>query len=365
MGEHAECRNIAIGFATAQHLTTFVVDTLLSVSSDVLAADNLCIAATATCIDVMAGDELAGRKIRRAEHILKLFRDRAGYMEMSRPAQFVSLDYVNLPKPALECIASWHGISYVGNRPDIMERILEHIVKGCCLAQTVRDTVCYQVNAERATQHGACAPEPDALELAILDMQINLMSSVQKHISRRCVLCLLRMLGVEFRTDDTLAQLRKHLRGFVSSLKKGRRRVASIQDKVNREVGALRVREEVCMSWPQLVSQDKKDEVLKTFREQTCSEALAVFTCFSCAGQYSCSEIHNLPLESKVDLTPLKRPDRRVYHGCVDAADPVWSPLEVNFPQPVDEHLIVLRDVLYHPAGVHASVDGESPPEAS
>lgn len=116
------------------------------------------------------------------------------------------------------------------------------------------------------------------------DLQVHVLSALNgSNLTVVPLRRLLHALNIPYENSDSFRDLRKKLKTYINILRKGKRVERAQQDKddaQNRFDAELR---DVRASWPQIVPRRLKDKIINLFREQTSSEALATFTCASCA----------------------------------------------------------------------------------
>jgi hypothetical protein len=154
---------------------------------------------------------------------------------------------------------------------------------------------------------------------------------------------LLSTLNVPYIISDSLRELRKKLKLYITNLRRGKRIERSKQEK---DADQARFEEELRnlrFSWPQVISQKLKDKIINLFREQTSSEALATFTCASCAEAVSMRSHCSLSL-SEFDFNILKRPDLKTNEAFLLDQYKYLHPDCIPPPMPFDDG--PLRDLI-------------------
>jgi hypothetical protein len=107
-------------------------------------------------------------------------------------------------------------------------------------------------------------------------------------------------------------------------------------------------------SWPHVISDEMKDDVVRSFRRATSTNTLATFYCASCSGEYPQGTCM-LRDANDVDLSVLRRPDWREVNGSIvdsswytGTANPVIFGIDSGFE---DVHLD-LRSVMFEANGL-------------
>lgn len=143
------------------------------------------------------------------------------------------------------------------------------------------------------------------------DIQVHILTAIYgSKISYNPLCRMLSTLNIAYEEEDSLRQLRRKLKSYILRLRSGKDNERAEQQ--NHDEAALH--EELLdflrQSWPRLVPQTLKNKILRLFRDQTGSEALATFTCASCSEsthlRAHCSITTGDP---HVDLSVHKRPD--------------------------------------------------------
>jgi hypothetical protein len=98
---------------------------------------------------------------------------------------------------------------------------------------------------------------------------------------------MLSLLTVDYDPEDSIGRLRRRLKDFIVSLRRGKKVERSREQE---HAACEKAREEhaeelqrVREMWPQVLPQSVKNQRIHIFREQTGSEALSTFTCAVCA----------------------------------------------------------------------------------
>ncbi|KAI9459366.1 hypothetical protein HD554DRAFT_2137092 [Boletus coccyginus] len=141
--------------------------------------------------------------------------------------------------------------------------------------------------------NGACAvhsPVKDPLCLSV----------VQKYMlhSETCNSAVLKVRILDG-PSSKLAKLQKTLRTYVGRLK-------LLQESYSAD--ALQT------EWPSVVLDQRKTEIVQSFRVAMSSAGLKTFVCASCSAKRCLHDISSVPIED-IDLNLLKRPDVRVVDG--------------------------------------------------
>ncbi|KAJ7323606.1 hypothetical protein DFH08DRAFT_817642 [Mycena albidolilacea] len=229
-------------------------------------------------------------------------------------------------KPALLSIAALHRIQ-LPKKPgaeEIRQHITTHIISGHCAhfsgprtTTTLPEDVSLPDYTDVCNEWKVNAIHPD-LQVHILNALYG--SNLTLNPLRR----LLTTLGIDYSRSESLRELRNKLRERISTLRKGKHaeRKADAQAERTRlqraETRAFYEEEsrKIIASWPQLVPQSLKNNIINMFREQTSSEALATYNCASCSESVPFRSHCSLPLD-EFDSTLLQRPDLKANENLV------------------------------------------------
>jgi hypothetical protein len=140
-------------------------------------------------------------------------------------------------------------------------------------------------------------------------MQVQLLSAIVDKFSavplRRC----LQTHDVPYKQTDGPSRLRRRLRAYIRTLRKGKNTEAQRLSRAAEKTCFNEQMQSIRSNWPRLVPNDLKNRIHRLFREETSSERLAEFTCASCAESRLIRERQIVPL-SEINLNLLRRPDK-------------------------------------------------------
>lgn len=193
------------------------------------------------------------------------------------------------------------------------------------------------------------------------NLQIHILTAIYgSKISLNTLRRVLNNLNVHHENKDSIGQLHRRLKGYITDLRKGKK-AEQVQEqeraahaKYDEEVEAIR------QLWPQLIPQSVKNNCIRKFRDQTCSAALSTFTCASCAESVSLRFHCSVAIgDSKFDLSVLKRPDLKSDEANLLDRYKWLHPDCVPPTMPFNEGL--LCDLLLDPDGIFFPTDGSPP----
>jgi hypothetical protein len=257
-------------------------------------------------------------------------------------------------KPMLINIAIGHGLQVDSSWTidDLRNAITKHVTGGqCCSpADEDRPTQCQSISDELTVKD----PELDSSD----EIQSRILESIVDKLSASPLRRILQIHEVPFEKGDSISQLRRRLRKYTRSLRKGKRCHLERHLETNRRLRQVRA------EWPRIVPNDLKERIHKLFREQTSSERLKEFTCASCAQSRFVDERAVLPA-SELDSELLRRPDMHDMDVDTDSDDDEESErqqpwLDSDCVPPVLPFTDgPLQNLLLDPAGVDFGDDGE------
>ena len=176
---------------------------------------------------------------------------------------FAPLERMNII--SLHGLAKRHGLdpATARNMSALRDDLVTHFTLGLCKISSAH--ACSSIMHESAENVNTAE-----------SLKIHILSTIRKTIKRKPLHRLLELHDVPFQANDSTSALRRHLRKHISTLKKGKR---SVQSGHEHAAALNTIRDE----WPRLVSSSLKQKLVSMFRDATSSEALAEFTCASCA----------------------------------------------------------------------------------
>jgi hypothetical protein len=248
--------------------------------------------------------------------------------------------FSKLKKDDLVAICLQHGLSHLKDAKveNLKDAIMKHVASGDCVPSSSSQpnipvgchAVCQEYLSETASP-------------GRIDLQIFLLSSHVKTMKASLLRRILNLYGIEYSSCDSVSRLRKHLKSYVSSLRRGKRtsdqHYAQIQRKDNQRIERDCNLSKIRAHWPQLISNRLKEKILQTFHDRTSPDALASFTCASCAGEYLKKNKALVPLDD-IDLDLLAKP--------------------AHLPETLQNSCVMLNDhsLLVDPAGLSKDDDG-------
>lgn len=261
-------------------------------------------------------------------------------------SMFVAFD--RMTKPQLQAAVTSHGLVYA--RKDDVERlrdiVVSHVVHGRCRCEpSSSESLCSTVREEHLKSG------------SVDDLECYVLSVIAQKARLRPLRRVLRNRDIVYYDRDSLGQLRGRLKRHISSLRKGklpgstraeymeqyRQRLAE-QDRKRRDT--LRT------NWPEVVSRELKNKMVRLFRDDTSSAALRTFTCACCAGATYVRDKHRVAV-SDLPLELLQCPEEwtKPYD---DSVDPEF---EKNRVVPLPSMQGTLSGMLLDPAGVESELD--------
>jgi hypothetical protein len=107
--------------------------------------------------------------------------------------------------------------------------------------------------------------------------------------------------NIEFSANDSLSKLRRDLKKYITILKHGKMTELNLATQRASELQREREKKKINESWPQRISVELKDKIVKMFRQQTSKSVLSSFTCSVCAESTLCAKQHEIQA-SDIDL---------------------------------------------------------------
>ncbi|KAF8122157.1 hypothetical protein EV363DRAFT_1183433 [Boletus edulis] len=191
--------------------------------------------------------------------------------------------FEQLDQCSLLSVGFAHGVAVVGSRDAIRDQLTSHLINGVCADSS-------------GSNHPLCVAVVGKYmkDLRTRDKDIlciRLLESVCPYVKTRSLKRILRLLDVTFDTSCKIVQLRQHLCSYVDHL----RRECERQNVIH-------------STWPSLITDLQKVEIVRRFRDATSSDALRTFVCASCSARHNCGNRVSVDI-SQLDLALLKRPD--------------------------------------------------------
>lgn len=215
----------------------------------------------------------------------------------------------SLNKPELVRTATDHGIYNVGQLGGTVESlkvsITNHITSGLCSSAHSLSSLLPGCSSTRALfrdeTHDDSTPDSES----VLNLRISLLSRLCPRSSQKTLRRILSINNIEYCHADGVAKLRRLLKTYITTLRKGKMHDSRLKAEVHRrdakikEEDSRRVR--IASEWPELIPQSRKNQLLADFLKETSSQSLASFTCASCA---SSSLIKNRRSKLFADIDP-------------------------------------------------------------
>src|ERR1700761_1475049 len=116
------------------------------------------------------------------------------------------------------------------------------------------------------------------------DLQVHILTAIHgnkmppKSLSR-----ILSNLNIQHDPKEGVREMRRKLKSYTISLRKNKTVEHTEQQKIAVAARHNENLQNIRQSSPQIIPQSLKDKIIHLFRQQTSSEALATFTCASCA----------------------------------------------------------------------------------
>src|ERR1700683_3386624 len=293
----------------------------------------------------------------RRKLLITRFQERRERLQhvVCKQSLFELFDYFDgMRKPMLINIAIGHGLQVDSSWTidDLRNAITKHVTGAqCCLRGDEEQvpTQCQSINDEFPHKD----PELDSSD----EIQSRILESIVDRLSASPLRRILQIHEIPSHKEESTSRLRRRLRKYTRSLRKGKRSHQERRTEANRRLQQVRA------EWPRVVPNDLKDRIHKLFREQTSSERLKEFTCASCAQSQFVDERVVLPA-SELDLDLLQRPDMHDADVGSDTDDD-----ESERPEPwLDSDCAPpilpftdgpLQNLLLDPAGVDLENDGD------
>lgn len=208
--DYTACRKVAAGFSLSSDLVDYILDNLTLDNTLALSGSGLWTIAHSICGDLVCSPGQEDHHRRKAISISNIFCNRGIYEDMSKSLQslFTKAEYMS--KPCLEAVVCWHGLCFVGTKDQLLDRIIDHILKGMCASHVQNHRVaCFHVT------DGSCTQPNNSTETDVFDsrteLQIQLLNSVHRNIGKKPLLCVLKCCTIPYDAAATLCQLRKSL----------------------------------------------------------------------------------------------------------------------------------------------------------
>jgi hypothetical protein len=186
-------------------------------------------------------------------------------------------------RPVLISIAQSHNITVPSKSVvDVIRNLIsDHISSGACLGSLL--PACTLLNSSLCGQE--CDDSDDNLNADFqlsIDLKIYILSQLLKKLKLRALRRLLSQNNVDHDSNGSRSYLRRELKKYITRLRHGKR----TEEQRNKELETEREHQDrkqrLLESWPQLVSDNFKNKIVKMFRQQTSTETLSTFTCSSC-----------------------------------------------------------------------------------
>jgi hypothetical protein len=110
----------------------------------------------------------------------------------------------HMTRPALEAIASWHGLCFVGMKDQLLDRIIDHISKGMCASNADdHHVLCFHTTDMLCSQ--SVDSEEDDLVDTRLGLQIRMLNLVCHNVGRKALLQILKCSSIPHDGASTLS----------------------------------------------------------------------------------------------------------------------------------------------------------------
>ncbi|KAJ7924534.1 hypothetical protein B0H13DRAFT_2578761 [Mycena leptocephala] len=310
--DRSACRALSQDFEAVADIAKAALNIILDADHTEISTEALSHVAAALNISV-PGDRNLRFKLRVAlrKHAENVSSAGAHVRSSTSIADFFN-SFESHRRPVLLSIAALHRIHVLEKATidSLRTQITQHLLSGQC-------TQFSQCHPSISLPNGLSLPDCEDVHEEWLgnnldtDLQIHILTAIYgSKISLNTLRWVLNNLNVHHEDKDTIGQLHRKLKGYITDLRKGKK-VEQIQEqervaraKYNEEVEAIR------RLWPQLIPQSVKNNCVRKFRDQTSSAALSTFTCASCAESVSLRSHCSVAVgDSKFDLSVLKRPD--------------------------------------------------------
>ena len=185
--------------------------------------------------------------------------------------------------------------------------LVDHITSGRCEAST--SSLCSAVNDEYKER----APGSNSdLETYILQA-----AGTKAKLSKKTLRRVLKSKNIEFDDDENIGELRRHLRSYITTLRKAKKPEWDRNHRAELESEHLRHLDKIREEWPQPASMELKEDCIRNFRNATSSDSLRKFTCACCAESISVSDQKVQRLE-EINLELLRDRTSRIFdESCI------------------------------------------------
>ena len=189
----------------------------------------------------------------------------------------------SLGKQSLQCLCYQHNLN-VGADCEVdpmKSTVFDHVASGGCGAST--SSLCASIDNEYQDSNAGTQSD--------LETYILLLATKKTILSKKGLQRLLKSKGIAFdEDDDGIGDLRRHLRSYITTMRKGKRPEwsrnlrAEVESEHNRRLNEIRE------EWPKPVPMDLKEDCVRNFRATTSSDSLRQFTCACCAESVNVSD---------------------------------------------------------------------------
>ena len=189
-----------------------------------------------------------------------------------------------LGKKTLQHLSAQHDLDADPkcNAESMKTMIVDHIASGRCDAST--SSLCSAVNDE---YHEKPPGANGDLEAYIIDHAAH---AKDMKPSKKTLQRILKSKSIEFDDDDEVGDLRRHLRSYLATLRKGKKSEWSQNRRNELESEHRRHLDQIREEWPQPASMELKEDCVRNFRAATSSDSLRQFTCACCAESVNISD---------------------------------------------------------------------------
>ena len=221
-----------------------------------------------------------------------------------------------MAKQALQHLCIQHDLDVDPkcNAESMKTTIVDHVASGGCQAST--SSLCSAANDE---YHEKAPGANGDLEAYIINHAAH---AKDVKPSKKTLRRILKSKDIEFDDDDEIGDLRRHLRSYLTTLRKGKKSEWSRNQRTELESERCRRLDEIQEDWPQPVSMELKENCVRNFRAATSSDSLRRFTCACCAESINVSgrmvrQLTEISLELMRDRT-----DRVFDKSCIPPEPP-------------------------------------------
>jgi len=219
-----------------------------------------------------------------------------------------------LGKQSLQHLSAQHNLEMDSERDvdSVKTAVVDHITSGGCQAST--SGLCKSIEDEYRDNNAGAYSD---LETYILQLAVK-----KTKLSKKALRRVLRSRNIEFNDNESIGDLRRHLRSHITTLRKGKRPEWRRDQRAELESEHRCRLDEIREEWPQPASMKLKEDCVRNFRAATSSESLRQFTCACCAESVNVSDRKVRPL-GEINLELMRdRTDRIFDESCIPPEPP-------------------------------------------